>query len=66
MANRKESFKKEIAGLEAAALNERIKSEKQSLKQMVISHAVTTLDNPLSIRAQRRSVAKLLTAQNAK
>lgn len=66
MANRKESFKKEIAGLDTAALGERIKAEKQSLKQMVFAHAVTPLDNPQTIRVQRRSIAKLLTAQNAK
>jgi large subunit ribosomal protein L29 len=66
MANRKESFKKEIDSLDAAALSERIKSEKQSLKQMVFSHSVTPMDNPMSIRAQRKNIARLMTSLSTK
>jgi len=39
----------------------KIASEKQELKRLEHNHAVSTLGNPLSIRAKRRDVARLLT-----
>jgi len=59
MATKK--VKDEVAKLDDAALNDRITAERMSLTKTVFAHAVTPLDNPMSIRIQRRSIAKLLT-----
>ena len=39
----------------------KIASETAELKRLEFNHAVTPLDNPLSIRAKRRDVARLRT-----
>ena len=57
----KNNFKSELSSLDNEALAERIKAEKLSLTKTEFSHSITPLDNPLTIRAQRRSFAKLLT-----
>lgn len=42
----------------------KIKSERTELSRLEFNHAVTTLDNPASIRDKRRNVARLLTELN--
>jgi len=42
----------------------KVAEERGELKRLTYQHAVTTLDNPLSIRAKRRNVARLLTELN--
>ena len=42
-------------------LTAKIATDKAELKKMEFNHAVTPLDNPASIRAKRRDVARLLT-----
>jgi large subunit ribosomal protein L29 len=42
----------------------KIASDRTELKRMTYQHAVTTLDNPLSIRAKRRDIARLVTELN--
>lgn len=42
----------------------KIDVEKAEIKKLEFHHAVSTLDNPLSIRAKRRNVARLITELN--
>ncbi|MDB5282434.1 MAG: ribosomal protein [Bacteroidota bacterium] len=39
----------------------KIASEKAELNKVKFGHAVTSLDNPLSIRTKRRDIARLIT-----
>lgn len=39
----------------------KISSEKSELSRLKFNHTVTPLDNPLSIRAKRKNIARLLT-----
>lgn len=47
-----------------ADLVSKIATDKANLKKMKFSHAVSTLSNPLAIRAKRRDVARLITELN--
>ncbi len=62
----KNKLNSDLSNLDKDALTERIKSEKLSLTKTVFAHSITPLDNPMSIRVQRRSVARLLTELNSK
>ncbi|MBL0309842.1 MAG: 50S ribosomal protein L29 [Bacteroidetes bacterium] len=44
-------------------LDAKIKTEQADLQKMKFGHAVSSLDNPLSVRAKRRNIARLLTEQ---
>ena len=39
----------------------KIESDKADLKKLEFNHAVSSLDNPASIRVKRRDVARMLT-----
>lgn len=58
--------KKDLQGLDDAALATRIKAEKEQLQKATFAHAVTAIENPLSLRIQRRNIARLLTEKNAR
>jgi large subunit ribosomal protein L29 len=49
--------------LENDALNDKIADEEMRLKKTRFSHAVNPIENPLAIRAQRRTIARLKTEQ---
>ncbi|NDW17440.1 50S ribosomal protein L29 [Dysgonomonas sp. 216] len=51
----------EVRELSDKELLERIDAEKIALDQMVLSHSVTPLDNPVEIKKKRRTVARMLT-----
>lgn len=57
---------KEIKGLSDQELQERIREEKANLGKMKLNHAVSPVENPSLIRANRRNVAKMLTEANAR
>jgi len=57
---------KEIKGLSDQDLNERIKEEKAALNKMTLNHAISPVENPALIRANRRNVAKMLTEANSR
>lgn len=57
---------KEIKGLSDQELHERIKEEKANLNKMTLNHAISPVENPSLIRANRRNVAKMLTEANAR
>jgi large subunit ribosomal protein L29 len=53
--------KTNLKELSTADLSEKIKEERLGYKKAKFSHAVSALDNPLTLRAKRREVARLLT-----
>lgn len=54
-------FKKSIQGLSLEDLTARIKEDENRMKKLEFGHAITPLENPMSIRNLRREVAKLKT-----
>ncbi|MDR0756952.1 MAG: 50S ribosomal protein L29 [Tannerella sp.] len=50
---------KEVRELSTKELEERIEAEVSSLAMKKINHSISPLDNPMQIRQQRRTVARL-------
>ena len=63
MANSKIAKADEYRSLDTQALNEKIGEEEMRLKRTKFSHAVTPIENPLSIKTLRRQIARLKTEQ---
>ena len=51
----------EIKNLSLTELNEKLGEMKKAYNEMTMSHAVTPIQNPLQIRAMRRTIARLNT-----
>ena len=51
-------FKKSIQGLSEQDLQARIKEDEQRLKKLEFAHAISPLENPMSIRGLRKEVAQ--------
>jgi len=62
MANTKKA-KDDYRSLDNEALNDKISDEQLRLKKTRFSHAVNPIENPLSIKMQRRNIARLKTEQ---
>ena len=56
----------EIKGLNVAELNEKIGSEKETLRKMKFAHQVSAIENPMKIRETRKLIARLKTELTAK
>jgi large subunit ribosomal protein L29 len=54
-------FKKSIQGLNEQDLTARIREDEQRLKKLEFAHAISPLENPVSIRGLRRELARLKT-----
>ena len=54
-------FKKSIQSLSAEDLAARIKEDELRLKKLEFGHAISPLENPMSIRNLRRELARLKT-----
>jgi large subunit ribosomal protein L29 len=54
-------FKKSIQSLNAQDLEARIKEDELRLKKLEFAHAISPLENPMSIRGLRRELARLKT-----
>lgn len=52
---------KEIRNLSVEEIKERIAEETAKLEQLRFNHAISPLDNPMSIQATRRDIARLKT-----
>ena len=63
MANNKKAKGDDYRSLDNEALNEKISDDELRLKKTKFSHAVNPIDNPLSIKTQRRAIARLKTEQ---
>lgn len=55
---------KEIKSLPEQELKAKIQEEKASLVKMKINHGVSPLENPASLRNNRRNIARMLTEVN--
>jgi len=60
MATRND-FLKSIKDLSEAELNARISEDRQRLKKLEFAHAISPLENPMSIRSLRKDIARLTT-----
>jgi large subunit ribosomal protein L29 len=61
MANKKFEFNKGLKDLNEDDLKSRIQEDELRLKKLEFAHAISPLENPMSIRALRRDVARLKT-----
>jgi large subunit ribosomal protein L29 len=59
-------FKKSIHGLNEQDLEARIKEDELRLKKLEFAHAISPLENPMSIRSLRKELARLKTELNKK
>jgi large subunit ribosomal protein L29 len=55
---------KDISALSTQELTEKIKEEKAGLNKMTLNHAISPVENPATIRVNRRNVARMLTVLN--
>lgn len=62
MANKKFEFNKGLKDLNETDLKARIEEDELRLKKLEFAHAISPLENPMSIRALRRDIARLKTA----
>ncbi|RFS20924.1 50S ribosomal protein L29 [Chitinophaga silvatica] len=53
--------KLDLKGLSDQDLKEKISAEKLRLKKMTFGHAITPIENPMSIRGVRRDIARMST-----
>lgn len=59
--SKKVEFLKSLQGLNAQDLRARIQDDEVRLKKLSFSHAISPLENPMTIRALRRELARLKT-----
>lgn len=63
MAKEKKAKVDDYRSLDKEALDQKIGDEQMRLKKTKFSHAVNPIENPLSIKALRRQIARLKTEQ---
>ncbi len=64
--SKKVDFNKSIQGLNLADLQARLEEDKLRLKKLEFAHAISPLENPMSIRSLRKDVARIQTAVKQK
>jgi large subunit ribosomal protein L29 len=62
MANKKVDFNNSLKDLNEVDLRARIQEDELRLKKLEFAHAISPLENPMSIRALRKDLARLKTA----
>lgn len=63
MAKATKAKAEDLSSLDEVGLRDRIAENEMQLKRMHFSHAVNPIENPLTIRAVRRTIARLKTEQ---
>jgi large subunit ribosomal protein L29 len=63
MAKAKKAKVEDYRSLDNEALAQKISDEQMRLKKTKFSHAVNPIENPLSIKTQRRGIARLKTEE---
>jgi large subunit ribosomal protein L29 len=58
---KKVDFNKELKSLEVSDLKARIQEDSLRLRKLEFAHAISPLENPVSIRGLRRDIARLKT-----
>ena len=61
MATKKYDFNKGLKDLTVADLTARITEDQLRLKKLEFAHAISPLENPMSIRGLRKDIARLKT-----
>ena len=61
MANKKQDFNKSLKDLTDNDLKARIQEDQLRLKKLEFVHAISPLENPVSIRGLRKDIARLNT-----
>lgn len=56
----------DIKALSAAELNEKLRSEKETLRKMKFAHKVSAIENPMKINETRKLIARINTELRAK
>ena len=59
--SKKADFLKSIHGLNETDLQARLEEEKLRLKKLEFAHAISPLENPMTLRGVRRDIARLQT-----
>ena len=59
-------FVNSVKEMNEADLRARIQEDEMRLKKLEFAHAITPLENPMSIRALRKDLARLKTALKSK
>jgi large subunit ribosomal protein L29 len=59
--SKKADFVKSIHGLNETDLKARLEEEKLRLKKLEFAHAISPLENPMTLRGVRRDIARLQT-----
>lgn len=64
--SKKIEFVKSLTDLSAADLKARIQEDELRLKKLEFAHAISPLENPMSIRSLRKDIARLKTVLTQK
>lgn len=59
--SKKIDFLKSLSGLNESDTRAKISEDEQRLKKMQFAHAITPLENPMTIRTLRKDIARLKT-----
>ena len=59
--SKKADFVKSIRGMNESDLKARLEEDKQRLKKLEFAHAISPLENPMTIRGLRKDIARLQT-----
>jgi len=59
--SKKVDFLKSVQGLNEQDLKSRLEEDKLRLKKLEFAHAISPLENPMTIRSLRRDIARLQT-----
>lgn len=66
MANKKVEFNKGLTDMTVTDLQARIQEDQLRLKKLEFAHAISPLENPMTVRGLRRDIARLQTALKKK
>lgn len=59
--SKKKEFLDSVKGLSVEDLKVQLEQSKQRLKKLEFAHAITPLENPMSIRSLRQDIARIQT-----
>jgi large subunit ribosomal protein L29 len=59
--SKKADFVKSIHGMNEQDLKARLEEDKQRLKKLEFAHAISPLENPMTIRGLRKDIARVQT-----
>ena len=66
MANNSKDFLASVSGLAVEDLKAKIAEDEMRLKKLSFAHSVTPVENPMTIRALRKDIARLKTIVRSK